>query len=99
MTDTSDDIRRRIERVEAMQSDTQRIIAENALQLARQNEILIELKEELKLRRQDLKEIHEIRLDIANMKVGYSIGRWIGGTIGGAGILAALAFLFRERIG
>jgi hypothetical protein len=68
------------------------------MQLARQNEILLELKEELKLRRADLQDIHEIRVELAGMRSGYMIGGWVGKTIAGSALVAALAYLFRGHI-
>ena len=107
-----DDIRRRVDRLEivtddqkrvidemrSMQATMQGIVRENSMQLARQNEILIELKDELKLRRQDLNEIHEIKLKIATLVQSGQIGGWVGKTIAGAAIVSALAFIFRDRI-
>jgi hypothetical protein len=93
-----DDVRRRVERLEDVQGTMQGIIRENSMQLARQNEILLELKEELKLRRQDLNEIHEIRLEVAELRQGFQIGGWVGKTIAGSALVAALAYLFRGHI-
>ncbi len=112
MAEPPDDIRRRVDRLEivtddqkrvldemrAMQATMQGIVRENSMQLARQNEILLEVKDELKLRRTDLNEIHEIKLKIAALTPGIQLGGWVGKTIAGAGLLAAMAYLFRDKV-
>lgn len=95
---TTDDLKRSTDEMRSVQGAMQGIIRENSMQLARQNEILLELKDELKLRRQDLNEIHEIRLELAGMKQGIQIGGWVGKTIAGSALVAALAYLFRGHI-
>lgn len=98
MSEPADDLRRRVERVEHVQSDMQALLRENVLMTARLNETLLELKEELRMHRTDMNEIHAIRLELANLKMGFSIGRWVGATLGGAGLVGALAFLFKGHL-
>jgi hypothetical protein len=83
------DLRRRVERLEMLQSESQLIIRESALMVGRLNETLLDFKQELtKIKDNDLK-------DLARMKVSLSIVHWIGGSIGATGLSMILIFLFK----
>lgn len=85
-----DDLRRRVERLEGIQSELQALMRESTLMIARLNETLIELKTELiKMRDNDLK-------DLAKMKVSLSIVQWIGGSIGATGLGMIMIYLFKQ---
>ena len=85
-----DDLRRRVERLEGIQSELQALMRESTLMIARLNETLIELKTELvKMRDNDLK-------DLAKMKVSLSIVQWIGGSVGATGMGMIMIYLFKQ---
>lgn len=85
-----DDLRRRVERLEGIQSELQALMRESTLMIARLNETLVELKAELvKMRDNDLK-------DLARMKVSLSIVQWIGGSVGATGMGMVMIYLFKQ---
>lgn len=99
MTDLTDDLRRRMENMETMQADIRLIMRDTVANSGRLNEILVELKDDLKLFREDLLKLREtmrtVELDVANLKLGFTAIKWLGTTIGGAAIMLIIAYLFK----
>lgn len=90
MTGSDDDLRRRVERLEGIQAELQALMRESTLMIARLNETLVELKQELiKMRDGDLK-------DLTKMKVSLAIVQWIGGSIGATGVGMIVVYLFKQ---
>ncbi len=89
MAEPYDDLRRRVERMEMVQSELQALMRETALMISRLNETLLDLKHEIvKMRDNDLK-------DVAKMKVSLSIVQWVGGSLGATGLSMILIYIFK----
>lgn len=97
MSEPSDDLRRRVERLEMIQSELQALMRESTMMAARLNETLIELKNEFRDMRVELRDIHDLELEVANLKTGFAAIKWLGMTAGGGGVLMVLAYLFKVQ--
>lgn len=93
-----DEIRRRVERLENIQGELQGLLRDNTSMTARLNETLIELKEEIKDLRIEMKQFRQLEVDVSNLKLGFAAVKWFAATIGGGGLLMVLAYLFKGTV-
>lgn len=99
MSDVPDDLRRRMESMETMQGDMRLIMRDTVANSGRLNEILLELKEDLKEMRDEMKALRSMELDVANLKIGFTAIKWLATTVGGAAVMMVLAYLFKTTGG
>lgn len=91
----SEDLRRRIERLEQGHTELNTLLKEAVMVNARLSETLLELKDEFKAMRVEMREIRDLEIDIANLKTSMSGVRWFFGTIGAVLITVAITYLFQ----
>lgn len=105
MAELSDDLRRRVELLENQQlaqgRDQDRLaelLRDNVATSSRLNEILMELREEFKLMRIDMRDIKKLETEIEKIKMGFGAVRWIGMTIAGLALTGIAATVFKVPI-
>lgn len=94
----SDEIRRRLERLEHIQSELQGLLKESVLMSARLNETITDQKSEFKQIRQELKELRQLELDVANLKLGFGAVKWFSAAVASTAIILVMAYIFTGKI-
>ena len=96
---SDDEFRRRLERAENTQSELTRLLHENTSVTARINETLIDMRDNNKALRDDLRaesaNRQRIEIDLNNLKTGFSAIRWLAMAIAGSAIAAVTTYIMQ----
>ena len=101
----ADDLRRRVELLENQQAEHGRdqdrlaeLLRDNVATSSRLSEILMEMKEEFKNMRADMRDLKRLETEIEKLKMGFGAVRWFAATISALAIAGAASYLFKVPV-